>query len=100
MTLSLSPVDPISHQANFQVHSVFNLLLPRMLERLTPISLSGLRRLNRGSCCTPKFAHLILFLIGLSCTFHSHTSIRSCNISCTHPIIKLSIGIKDLSIKG
>ena len=36
---------------------VFNHLLPQIFERLAPISLSGLRRLNRGNCHTPNLSY-------------------------------------------
>ena len=56
---SLSPFTSTvtSTSANFMGTLVSNLLLPSSRERQTCQSnSSGPRRLNRGNCCTPKFA--------------------------------------------
>src|SRR3954469_10119423 len=55
---------------------IFNLLLPRMFERLTPISPSSLRRLNRGSCRTPNLSYPLISN-WLRLFIHVHISIRT-----------------------
>ena len=61
-SISTFPILPthsstISDECKFLGTLVFNHLPPSDYERQASLSISsGLRRLNRGSCCTPKFA--------------------------------------------
>ena len=56
---------------------VFNHLQPRIFERHAPISLSGLRRLNRGSCHTPNLSYPLIRNLGFMLLIHLHLSFRS-----------------------
>src|SRR3954471_10612119 len=58
-SLSPFPMELFPDTRKFQGISVFNHLLPLDHDRQTCLSdSSGLKRLNRGSCHTPKFAPL------------------------------------------
>lgn len=62
----------LSQKTNLRVF-VFNHLLPRMPEKLSPFIHSGLIWLNRGNCHTPKFSLPILTSFGIWLMTHMHT---------------------------
>src|SRR3954470_5329262 len=63
-SVSPFPMEFLPSKGKFQGISVFNHLLPLDYDGQTCLSdSSGLRRLNRGSCHTPKFARTDLYLL-------------------------------------
>src|SRR3954464_4510956 len=70
----ISAKSPCISKGKFLGILVFNPLLPSDHDWQTCQSTSsGLRRLNRGSCHTPKFALMISLFSNLRISFHMHT---------------------------
>src|ERR1044072_3312346 len=96
-SVSPFPHHPPTASANFQVYSVFNHLLPPGHERQACQSNpSSTRRLNRGSCHTPKFAlHLLK-------RFHTSILKDSSRVDQTNSLLdnqpKLGFGISQVKM--